>query len=276
MTYQINYAYTCHTGKVRRNNEDNFWCCGDLLPASNNGMEEIHTGTCPREKLPTLAVFDGMGGESQGEMAAYLASSTLGQFYQDRKRQLRRNPELFLQEACQMMNTSVCDYEARNRISSMGTTMALISFGREEIHICNLGDSKIYELENGRLTQISKDHVLGSYRFGKAPLTQFLGVREEEMHLEPSVDMREYQDGKKFLLCSDGVTDMLSDDEIEKILRQDQRPDVLVAQLLERVLEKGARDNTTIILCEIWQERHLLRGLFGQIQNRKRSEGDVK
>ena len=89
MTYQINYAYTCHTGKVRRNNEDNFWCCGDLLPASNNGMEEIHTGTCPREKLPTLAVFDGMGGESQGEMAAYLASSTLGQFYQDRKRQLR-------------------------------------------------------------------------------------------------------------------------------------------------------------------------------------------
>ena len=67
MSYQINYAYTCHTGKVRRNNEDNFWCCGDLLPASNNGMEEIHTGTCPREKLPTLAVFDGMGGESQGE-----------------------------------------------------------------------------------------------------------------------------------------------------------------------------------------------------------------
>lgn len=45
---------------------------------------------------------------------------------------------------------------------------------------------------------------------------------------------------------------------------------------LSGVLEKGARDNTTIILCEIWQERHLLRGLFGQIQNRKRSEGDVK
>ncbi len=44
MTYHIDYAYTCHAGKVRPNNEDNFWCCGEHLPVSNHGTEEIRTG----------------------------------------------------------------------------------------------------------------------------------------------------------------------------------------------------------------------------------------
>ena len=75
MTYHIDYAYTCHAGKVRPNNEDNFWCCGEHLPVSNHGTEEIRTGIRLRESLPVMAVFDGMGGESQGEMAAWLAST---------------------------------------------------------------------------------------------------------------------------------------------------------------------------------------------------------
>ena len=68
MTYHIDYAYTCHAGKVRPNNEDNFWCCGEHLPVSNHGTEEIRTGIRLRESLPVMAVFDGMGGESQGEI----------------------------------------------------------------------------------------------------------------------------------------------------------------------------------------------------------------
>ena len=77
MTYYIDYAYTCHAGKVRPNNEDNFWCCGEHLPVSNHGTEEIRTGIRLRESLPVMAVFDGMGGESQGEMASWLASDSL-------------------------------------------------------------------------------------------------------------------------------------------------------------------------------------------------------
>ena len=273
MTYQINYAYTCHMGKVRRNNEDNFWCCGDLLPASNNGMGEIHTGTCPREKLPTLAVFDGMGGESQGEMAAYLASEKFGKYYKQNKGMLRRRPEEFLLEACQSMNQAVCSYSTSNRISAMGTTIALIAFAKKSIHICNLGDSRIYRQNQGNIQQLSTDHVLRSYMFGKAPLTQFLGVEESDMKLEPFIKSLEYQAGDRYLLCSDGVTDMLSDQEIEEIMASVDSVQETVQLLRDKALEKGGRDNTTIILCEIQHEEHPLRTWFQQ--NKKENEGDV-
>ena len=187
MTYRINYAYTCHAGKVRSNNEDNFWCCGEILPSQNLGMQEVRGGERLRESFPVLIVFDGMGGESQGEMAAYLASQEFGKYYGQNKGKLRRQPENFLLEACQIMNQAVCSYSASNRINAMGTTMAMIVFARKSVYICNLGDSRIYQQSQGQIRQISSDHVLRSYMFGKAPLTQFLGVEESEMKLEPSV-----------------------------------------------------------------------------------------
>ncbi|MFR3946022.1 MAG: PP2C family protein-serine/threonine phosphatase [Ruminococcus sp.] len=132
MTYHIDYAYTCHAGKVRPNNEDNFWCCGEHLPVSNHGTEEIRTGLRLRESLPVMAVFDGMGGESQGEMAAWLASDSLEHFYRENKGMLRKAPELFLTEACKNMNQAVCDYGREQRISAMGTTMAMLAFGKKK------------------------------------------------------------------------------------------------------------------------------------------------
>ena len=78
MAYQIDYAYTCHTGKVRTNNEDNFWCCGVRLPVHNQGVDGILAGHTLHWQLPVLAVFDGMGGESCGEMAASAAVEALG------------------------------------------------------------------------------------------------------------------------------------------------------------------------------------------------------
>ena len=71
MAYQIKYAYTCHIGKIRNNNEDNFWCCGEFLNAQNQGMSHIQSGCRKQSELPVMAVFDGMGGESCGEMAAF-------------------------------------------------------------------------------------------------------------------------------------------------------------------------------------------------------------
>ena len=58
MTYRINYAYTCHAGKVRSNNEDNFWCCGVILPSQNPGMQEVRGGERLRESFPVLIVFE--------------------------------------------------------------------------------------------------------------------------------------------------------------------------------------------------------------------------
>ena len=108
MAYQIEYAYTCHIGKVRNNNEDNFWCCGESLDSENKGMSHVCSGHIKQADLPLLAVFDGMGGESCGEMAAFLAAESCGQYYKEKKKEFSEDPEQFMNGLCSTMNHAVC------------------------------------------------------------------------------------------------------------------------------------------------------------------------
>lgn len=257
MMYQINYAYTSHIGKVRANNEDNFWCCGESLPVQNFGTSGIFAGTAFQKSMPALAVFDGMGGESCGEVAAKLAVQEFGKYYNSNKDELKKSPEKFLENVCTSMNQEVVRYGEENRINSMGTTAAIAVFSRKGIYVGNLGDSRIYHSDGNKLRQISVDHVIGRSMFGKAPLTQYLGMMEKDLLLEPCISRMEYIPGSRYLLCSDGMTDMLSDGEIADILTREISVSETVDVLLERVLQKGARDNITIVLCEIREmERH--------------------
>lgn len=270
MTYQIDYAYACHMGKVRANNEDNFWCCGHHLPAQNRGLETIKSGRASQGTLPVFAVFDGMGGESCGEMAAYLAAERFGEYYEKNKRALKKKPEDYLQGACLSMNDAVSDYGEENRISAMGTTMALAAFSQRAVWVCNLGDSRVYHFSEGKLKRVSVDHVLGGSLFGKAPLVQFLGIREENMLLEPSVTELPYSAGDSYLICSDGMTDMLAETEIAGILSGEGTPEAHVRALLEQALEKGGRDNITAVLCQVQEQEEKLSvtaWLKQQIQN---------
>ena len=267
MAYQIEYAYTCHIGKVRNNNEDNFWCCGESLDSENKGMSHVRSGKIKQKDFPLLAVFDGMGGESCGEMAAFLAAESCGEFYKEKKKEISEYPEEFLNELCFQMNRAVCDYGQENKINSMGTTAAILAFGADQVYSCNLGDSRIYRHFQGKLQQISTDHVISGKMLGKAPLTQYLGFQEENMALEPSIVEIGYQTGSSYLICSDGVTDMLSDEEIQEILSKTGTAEEKVEELLEMALSRGGRDNVTMILAQIngyeeknplkrWAERH--------------------
>ena len=269
MAYQIEYAYACHMGKVRNNNEDNFWCCGETLAEEHQGIDHVGTGCVPQSDLPLLAVFDGMGGESCGEVASYLAAQSCGDFYRKNKRKLREDPRNFLEEACAEMNRAVCGYSRENRIQSMGTTAALLAFGRDGVFGCNLGDSRIYQARNGQFRQISSDHVLGGMMFGKAPLIQFVGIPEESMKLEPSIVREESAAGIRYLICSDGITDMLADGEIADILAREVPVEETVGILLDRALKKGGRDNATLILCEIKEkEGNCLREMLEKLHRK--------
>ena len=212
--YQIECAYTCHTGNIRANNEDNFWCFGESLPVNNEGTKGICSKIISGNRVPAMAVFDGMGGESCGEIAAFLASEEFGKFYNANKRMLRDMPEDFIDDVCEKMNQAVCRYGTDHHIWSMGSTMAMLLFTPESMFACNLGDSRIY-------------------------------------FMEPSVTEIEHKEGYRYLLCSDGVTDMLSDSEIEAILSQDMEIPEIVNDLLKNALQKGGRDNVTIVLCEV-------------------------
>ena len=274
MAYQIEYAYTCHIGKIRNNNEDNFWCCGEFLNAQNQGMSHIQSGCRKQSEYPLLAVFDGMGGESCGEMAAFLAAEACGEHFKTAKDGIRNDPEEFLNEICESMNQAICDYGRTNKINSMGTTAALLAFAEDAVYSCNLGDSRIYKSDREKFYQISQDHVLGRSLFGKAPLTQYLGMEEENLQLEPSISRQEIKIGNRFLLCSDGITDMLSDGEIADILSRDIPVAKTVEILVDRALKKGGRDNITVVLCEIMEQP---RNMFRRVLNwfHRQNEGDI-
>lgn len=274
MAYQIEYAYTCHIGKIRNNNEDNFWCCGDSLEAQNQGLSHIRSGCMKQSEYPLLAVFDGMGGESCGEMAAFLAAESCGKHYKTAKEAIQEEPENFLNRLCETMNQAICDYGRMNKIGSMGTTAALLAFSDEAVYSCNLGDSRIYRSDHEKFYQISEDHVLGRSLFGKAPLTQYLGMEEENLQLEPSISRQEIKTGDRFLLCSDGITDMLSDGEIADILSRDIPVADTVEILVDRALKKGGRDNITVILCEITEQP---RNMFQRLRDwfHRQNEGDI-
>ena len=174
-----------------------------------------------------------------------------GGYEKDMESMSKKELKEVIERLSKKMNQAVCRYGTEHHIWSMGSTMAMLLFTPESMFACNLGDSRIYFMDGGKLQQISTDHVFGGTAVGKAPLTQYLGLPEELQRLEPSVTEIEHKEGYRYLLCSDGVTDMLSDSEIEAILSQDMEIPEIVNDLLKNALQKGGRDNVTIVLCEV-------------------------
>ncbi|MBQ3009705.1 MAG: serine/threonine-protein phosphatase, partial [Oscillospiraceae bacterium] len=138
-----------------------------------------------------------------------------------------------------------------------GTTMVALYFASRYVYVCNLGDSRAYRLRGNEFMQISEDHVEKIERYDqngklrKAPLTQHLGIDPEELMIEPYIAKGEIVRGDYYLLCSDGLTDMLTNLEIYSIIKSYQRIDECVDALIKAALEKGGKDNVTVILVKI-------------------------
>jgi protein phosphatase len=156
------------------------------------------------------------------------------------------------------MHQSILDYARQGKIKDVGTTMALAVFGRTSIQIANLGDSRIYCLTGNHLERLSRDHVLEASGRMKPPLVQYLGMDDSEYQMTPHVRKLSYQDNMQLFLCSDGVTDMMSEQEIEEVLHNENSISEKVEKLKKVILQRGARDNTTMILAEM-----LRSSLFG-------------
>lgn len=248
MKYSINYSVMCNKGLLRKVNQDNFWCIKKYLPLEHEGLEGSLCGKESIANTPCLAVFDGMGGEASGEVASFIATRVFDECY-DKFNLGKDDNGLFY--ACFEMNNAICNYAETNGLPTMGTTAAIILFRKDKIFICNLGDSPIFKLENAELIQISTDHVLENYGRRKSPLTQFLGVPESEFVIQPFVAKGDYKVGDKYLICSDGLTDMVSQEEIARIISSVPNVDIATQMLMKRALEEGGKDNITIILCEI-------------------------
>lgn len=194
---------------------------------------------------PTIfGIFDGMGGEECGEMASFIAAKKASTTV------IGEDTIADISNYCFETNEEICRYAQENSITSMGTTAALLVFANTGIVLCNIGDSKIFRFSKGIIEQISQDHItVSSYRT-KPPLSQNLGIPTSELIIEPYFALGEYINNDVYLICSDGLTDMLPLDEIKSILK-DTTFDETVQKLLDKAIENGGKDNISIIVCKI-------------------------
>lgn len=261
MYYKIYYSCLSHIGNVRSVNQDNFICDGRYMENDEIPIEFPICGTKTSKEVSVFGIFDGMGGEECGEIASYIASKAASDI------EIGKDAIADLSQFCQKANLDICDYATLHKVTSMGTTAAMLVFTEKEVALCNIGDSKIFRLCNGTLEQISMDHVAVAAFGVKPPLSQNLGIPPNELVIDPYLARGPYNDGDIYLICSDGLTDMVSVDEITEVLVSTPIEEA-ITKLLDKALANGGKDNTTIILCKIERNPRWLSNLKCFIQKR--------
>jgi len=256
MKYKLEAACGCNIGRVRGNNEDNFYFNKRVLPQENGGLgNTLYLKSHTIKDTDIFGVFDGMGGEENGQVASFLAADSFRD-YCDNKKNYSLPYDVFMKHVVMRMNDAVCEESAKGG-GSMGTTAAILRFDGEEAYVCNVGDSRIFCLRGDKLFQISKDHTdekflrMQGITNRKPRLTQNIGVSPEEMVIEPHIQRYRLDKGIQFLICSDGLTDMVSQEDIFAMMSEGLSTAALVEKLIATALANGGKDNTTVIAVKI-------------------------
>ncbi|MFT4704444.1 MAG: serine/threonine protein phosphatase PrpC [Bradymonadia bacterium] len=247
------YAVRTHTGLVREANED------DYLVVPEMGV---------------YVVADGMGGHVAGKVASDLCVQTVEEYFatEAHRGALLADGEatgltkdaLELAESLLLANRRIHDASLSDReLTGMGTTAVGVRLFSGQIAVSHAGDSRCYLFREGQLQQVTVDHSLSNFlmQLGREAQAQYAAhamanVIMRGLGLEPdiAVDTKEFpvRPGDRFLLCSDGLSDLVSDDEIAVGL---SNPDInreeLVDLLVQDALDAGGRDNITVLLLDI-------------------------
>lgn len=249
------YAGLTDCGRIRKKNEDNL-------------------GLFPEQSL--FFVADGVGGMPAGEVASMLVVEVLPSLLKQRLKQghkqnskIKFSVEQDKSEISLRLKQAIIDLS--NRISSqsqnqpeyagMASTLVLALITQENLYIAHLGDSRAYLLKNGILQQMTNDHTLirhllmtkaitqeeAAHHPGKNQLVQYIGMT---MSPKPDVICIPRIAGEKILLCSDGLSDMLSKQVIGQILEKNMSPEMTCKMLVEEANHSGGKDNITVVIVE--------------------------
>lgn len=237
----LRLAWQSHVGRKRDLNEDSILVDGDFT---------------------ILLLADGMGGHNAGEIASLLAVQTAHRFLRTQIADFQHSQMMvLLAEAMQKSHIQLRERIASDRrLTNMGTTLLAVIIHDGKAFICNIGDSRAYILRKS-LRQITSDHAIedrfisdilmadeggrpSAYRF----LTQAVGAN---MDIRPDHFTLPLNSGDVILLCSDGLTDMLSDASIEEIISANRRDiNETARKLICNANHKGGHDNISVILVE--------------------------
>ena len=256
----IESSVVSHTGKIRQNNEDNFFLNGIYR------QEELDSTFAKTQKISSrrlvYAVCDGMGGEEYGEVASFCAVSSMEIF-----KEKEWSAALF-EEYLENVKADMVKRNSKLSAQNMGSTFALLYLEDNTAYIANMGDSRVYLYRHGRLVQLTRDHTQARLLLDNGLLspdearkhvsghilTRYLGVDNEitadDIYMPEALKMCK---GDIFLICSDGLTDMLPDKTIAEYIH---KPDLnntagIAWGLCTKALDAGGRDNITCIIAKI-------------------------
>jgi PPM family protein phosphatase len=225
-------AFRTDTGRQRNANEDSFFT-----------------------RAPVFVVADGMGGAQAGEVASKAAAEAFaGEL-------ASAPPERLLRETIEGANRSIHEHAREDPgLAGMGTTItaAIVDPKAEEVAIGHVGDSRAYRLRGGKLERLTRDHSLVEEMRRKGQLTEAQAEDHPQRSIitralgpepEVEVDLQTVpaQAGDVFLICSDGLTTMLDDDHIARLLGRASTMQTAVRALVDEANRAGGRDNITVV-----------------------------
>lgn len=207
-------------------------------------------------------VADGMGGHAGGQEASRLATKTV-QAYLETSWETDEPSDVILEQALLEANRAILKDQSQNPVrADMGTTIVVLTFRDDQVWCAHIGDSRLYRLRGAKLEQITDDHtwVALAMKMGEIDpdqarthpwrhvLAQCLG-REDLRQID--IQPVQVQPGDRLLLCSDGLTEELSDHVIASQLKSIRACEKAASSLVEAAKEHGGRDNITVVIVAI-------------------------
>ena len=235
------------------------------------------------DSLSLYVVADGMGGHLAGEVASRIAVEMINKSFRKWIEEEAQIDELFGKPDSSlslMGNYILSSIKLANKVvyemameykqyHGMGTTVVILLVTPTLIIVANVGDSRIYMVRDGELERLSKDHTIVSEQVDMGMMTEEEAATSPMKHIltrnfgssetvDPDIFELEPSNNDRFVLCSDGLTDLVNDEEIFEMTRGEDDPENLCRQFVDTVLQRGAHDNTTVIsvfLTEVAKRR---------------------
>ncbi len=216
-----------------------------------------------RPEMNLFAVADGMGGAAAGEVASQIFMDTALQVFSRQSHQPQLEMSQWVQEVFRQANERILQYAVENpHHQGLGCTAELITFFNQTYVLGHVGDSRAYLLRKGQLRQLTRDHSFLQEQIDQGLLTPEEAKNHSMRHVilravgiedTLALDLLKGKvfSGDLFLLCSDGLTDMVGDSEIQNILLSSLRLEQKGEALIELAKVAGGKDNITVVLCEV-------------------------
>jgi PPM family protein phosphatase len=242
MTFALHYALRSDVGLLREGNEDSAYAGPRLL-----------------------VIADGMGGHAAGEVASAVAISAITPLD---KQHFTRGEDMLdaLAAAVAAARDTLHDMSVSDpAVEGMGTTLTALLWNDAEVAVCHIGDSRAYLLRDNDLYQITRDHTLIQSLVDEGRLSPAAAANHPQRSLimralqgstdaEPDLAIHEAQLGDRYLLCSDGLTDVVSDKDVHQVLSTVADADEAVDHLITLAIRNGGPDNITCIVADVVDE----------------------